>query len=245
MQITPKTEQFLHSKLPIDQDEKILAVYRHHWFAYASSWIVGIIVVIIVMSIAAVLTMVGADTMNSFAQHRTEILAVALGFSILVLLGTSLPVYLRSQEQMVLTEEALVQIVEPGLFASRVDQVSLQHITDVSVHQDFFGTVLGYGQITVETPGEQNNYHFAMLPHPQETAREIIAAHENFDAALQGGHMPTTLGGPRLQPQAMQIDPQQYQQFLQYQQMVAQQQRSQAAQANDPTDGPSVPGPTA
>ena len=57
-----------------------------------------------------------------------------------------------------------------------------------------------------------------------------MQAHENYEAALQGGRMPTTLGYQAAQqPQAPTIDPEQYQQFLQYQQMVARQKQEQAA----------------
>jgi hypothetical protein len=127
-------------------------------------------------------------------------------------------------------EEALVQILQPSLFASRINQVSLQHIADVSVQQDFIGTVLGYGQIVLETPGEQNNYQFIMLPDPHRVAREVIQAHESFDAALQGGRIATRMTSAM--PAAPRIDPQQYQEFLQYQQMVRQQHAEQTA--NDP-----------
>jgi uncharacterized membrane protein YdbT with pleckstrin-like domain len=236
MQVNQNADKFLHSKLPIDKDEKILAIYKHHWFAYASSWIVGLVIVILTMSIAVAFSMVASsDSESTVAGHGSQILIVAGFFSVLVLAATSVPAYLRSQEQVVLTEEALLQVLQPSLFASKIDQLSLQHISDVSVTQDFFGTILGYGHITMETPGEQNNYRFAMLPNPHEAAREIIAAHENFDAALQGGRLATTMGSAM--PQAPQIDPQQYQQFLQYQQMLAQQQAQQNAQVNDPTQG--------
>lgn len=222
MSVSPQADKFLHEKLPIDEDEKILGIYKHHWFAYASSWIVGVIIVLLTMGIALAFAMYTHSNGAGGSDPSTVILAGAGLFSALILIGTSLPVYLRSQEQLVLTEEALLQVLQPSLFASKIDQLSLQHIADVSVQQDFFGTMLGYGHLTIETPGEQNNYQFSMLPDPHRAAREIIAAHENFDAALQGGRLESTLG---VTPQRMpQIDPQQYQQFLQYQQMVAQQQ---------------------
>jgi hypothetical protein len=237
MPVSPRTDQMLHSKLPIDKDEKILAVYRHHWFAYASSWIVGIIISVLTIGIALAFTSVSGDSSTGgsmLSQTQMLILVGAVIFSALILLGTSIPVYLRSQEQLVLTEEAILEILQPSLFASRVSQLSLQHITDVSVQQDFFGTTLGYGYITLETPGEQNNYRFAMLPNPHTAAREIIAAHENFDAALQGGRLHSTLGTAPVE--TPHIDPQQYQQFLQYQQMVAQQQAQAAPQPQQPQD---------
>jgi hypothetical protein len=240
MPISPRTDKYLHSKLPIDEDEKILAIYKHHWFAYASSWIVGIIVAVLIMGVAFAFASVSPTDSGQamLTQNQTVILVGAGVLSTAILLGTCIPVYLRSQEQLVLTEEALLQVLQPSLFSSKIDQVGLQHITDVSVNQDFFGTLLGFGHITLETPGEQNNYKFAMLPDPHRAAREIIAAHENYDAALQAGRVKTTIGSAL--PEAPQIDPQQYQQFLQYQQMVAQQ-KQQTDQANDPTRGAQTP----
>jgi uncharacterized membrane protein YdbT with pleckstrin-like domain len=228
MQVNERTDKLLHASLPIEKDEKILAVYRHHWFAYASSWIIGFFIVVVVMVLTTLLTTIGTDA-SGLAQYRTIIIVGAAIFSAFVLLGTFIPVYLRSQEQVILTEEALLQVLQPGLFSSKIDQLNLQHIADVSVHQDFFGTILGYGHITIETPGEQDNYQFSMIPIPREVAQEILQAHENYDAAMQSGRISTTLGTP--QPEAPTIDPQQYQQFLQYQQMVAQQQTAAQPQA--------------
>lgn len=240
MQITAETNKFLHHKLPIEDEEKILGVYRHHWFAYASIWLIGLVMVVVVMALGVLLTSFGGSD-SALAGRQTQVLAAAGCLAVLLVVGTFVPVYLRMQEQVVLTEESLLQILQPSVFASKINQVSLQHITDVSVHQDFFGTMFGYGHITIETPGEQDNYEFTVLANPHEASREIIHAHENFNAALEGGHMPTTLGSGRL-PQAPTIDPQQYQQFLAYQQMLAQQQQDQAAggspqtaRADDPT----------
>jgi hypothetical protein len=94
-------------------------------------------------------------------------------------------------------------------------------MADVSVRQDFFGTVFDFGKISVETPGEQDNYEFFAIPHPKDAAKTIIEAHENYQAALESGRLPSTLGA---QPPAhpIQKDPAQYQQFLAYQQTVAQ-----------------------
>ena len=221
MQVTPKNDQFLHHKLPIDDDEKILAVYRHHWFAYAVNWIIGIFIVVLAMAftVAFVLT-AGSD--SSITQYKGPIFVAVSVFCVLVLMGTAIPVYLRSQEQIVLTEQAMVQMLQPSLFASKVDHVNLQRIDDVSVRQDFLGTLLGYGHLTIETPGEQDNYEFAMLPKPHDAVREITAAKESYDAAIQAGLVKTNYSGAQ-QAQAPAIDPQQYEQFLQWQKWQTQQ----------------------
>lgn len=204
----------MHGRLPIGKNEKILAIYKHHWFAYASVWFVGIVVVVALLGGAwTAVTTQGAG--SSLDQNKTLIYGGATFLSAIVLLFTAIPVYLRSQEQVVLTEEALLQILQPSIFASKISQLNLQHVADVSVRQNFLGTVFGFGKISVETPGEQDNYEFIMIPNPHVAAKEIIDAHENFQAALQAGRMPSTLGSAP----TPQIDPQQYEQFLEFQKM--------------------------
>lgn len=248
MQVTEKNNAILHRKLPIDQDEKIIAIFKHHWFAYASSWLVGIFIVIVIMALAIAFTAIsGSD--GAIAAHKSQIIGGAAAFCVLVLLGTLLPVYLRSQEQLVLTEEALLQVLQPSLFSSKIDQLNLQRMDDVSVRQDFLGTILGYGHITIETPGEQDNYEFVMLPKPQEIAREISRAHENYAAALQSGRLSSTLGEAPSQAAAPPVDPAQYQQFLAYQQMVKQQEANAGQQPQEQLDAqpnyPPTPPPEA
>lgn len=239
MPIDQNTDTALHRKLPIDGDEKILAVYRHHWFAYASIWFTAFIIVAAILSLAGLLTTVGGST-NSLADHRLAVIGGAAVFCAFVLLGACIPAYLRSQEQLVLTEEALLQVLQPSLFSSKVDQLNLHRIDDISVRQDFFGTMFGYGHMTIETPGEQDNYEFFMLPQCHEAARTLSQAKENYEAALGAGRLHTTLGEPQ-QPAVPAIDPQQYQQFLEYQQMVARQQQEQAAAAPAPVQPADVP----
>jgi hypothetical protein len=215
MEINETTSQSLHKKLPIDADEKILAIYKHHWFAYVSSWFISVILVISIIGLATLLT---SDSSSPSYAYRGVILAGAGFFCLLILLGGLLPAYLRSQEQLVLTEEALLQIL-----------------------QDFFGTMFGFGKITIETPGEQNNYHFFAIPSPHEAARAISAAHENFDAALQGGRLHSNLTNQM--PQTPQIDPQQYAEFLKFQQMQNMQQGGSPQSSSSQSDKNDQSGP--
>lgn len=233
MNVNPKTDQLLHSKLPIEADEKILAVYRHHWFAYASNWIVAGFLVFIILIAATLLVAYGGSQAGSNSVAFRQAVVVGAGIlSVLIVLGASVPVYLRSQEQLVLSEEALMQVLRPSLFASKIDQLNLQRMDDISVHQGFLGSILGYGHITIETPGEQDNYEFLMLPTPHDAAREITHARENYEAAMQSGRLKTTLGEP--QAQAPTIDPEQYNEFLQFQRMQARQAAQQQTAAPEP-----------
>jgi uncharacterized membrane protein YdbT with pleckstrin-like domain len=235
MQIKDKDDQYMHSRLPISKDEQILAIYKHHWFAYASLWLMGLVIIAVIMGIAALVVFVTGSDNSSVNSNKTLIFGLATIVSAVVGLFTFIPVYLKSQEQVVLTEEALLQILQPSLFASKISQLNLQHINDVSVRQDIFGTILGYGKISVETPGEQDNYEFFMIPNPNKAAREVIDAHENYQAAVEAGRIPSTLGDQQAAPA---IDPQQYEQFLEFQKMAAAQQQTQQPAQTPPSSPP-------
>ena len=105
-----------------------------------------------------------------------------------------IPVWIRKQETLVLTEEALLQIKKPSLFASKVSQLNLQHVADVTVRQDTIGSMFGFAHLTIETPGEQDNYEFSVVGGAREYAKKIIEAHENYAAALESGRIHSTLG---------------------------------------------------
>lgn len=222
--VDKKTDQQLHSRLPIGVEEQILGVYRHHWFVYASIWVIGLFMAVLVMVVATML----AANLNSDAASGSggvsQQMAVMIGaglFSLLILLATWIPAWLKSQEQLVVTDEALLQILQPSMFGSKVSQLSLQHVADVSVRKDFFGTVFGFGSLMIETPGEQSNYSFSAVGPADEAARTIIDAHENFSAALESGRLPTSLNRKGNEDHSVTIDAQQYQKFLDYQQFQA------------------------
>ena len=235
MQISPQTERSLHQKLPIDADEKILGVFRHHWFIYVLNWALGIFIALLVLGAAIALSMLGGEG-STFQGYAPQVLMIGTLFALLVLAGSFVPTYLHAQEQLVLTNESLLQTLEPSLFASKTDQLALQNVSDVSVRQDFLGMLFGYGHLTIETPGEQDNFKFSVVARPNDIARQIMSAQEEYILTLETGRVPAAppTGGP-VANVTTPIDPAQYEQFLAYQRMVAQQQQ-QAAQANNPTN---------
>lgn len=230
MSVTEEQSRFYHNKLPIDPDEKLLAVYKHHAFAYILPLIIALFIIGVTLGLTVLMTrsdgISGEPIISSDYQQVAYLIAGA--FSIAVLVFTYIPIWLRLQERLILTDEAILQVLHTSLFTDKVSQTSLARIADVSVNQDFLGNVFGYGRLTIETPGEQNNYIYPYLGDPQTAARQIIEAHENFAAALESGRLPTTLGNsssaaPATTPQTITVDPQQYQEFLRYQEQQSRQ----------------------
>ena len=186
-------EKQLHSQLPIGENEKILATIRHHWFTYVSIYFgAGFICVMILAFI--ILIAAGQSQLGISDSAVTAVAALGIGFMAVVVVFSFIPVWIKKQEMLVLTEEALLQIKKPSLFASKVSQLNLQHIADVTVNQDTLGSAFGFANLTIETPGEQDNYDFKVVADARAMAKAIIEAHENYAAALESGQIQTTLG---------------------------------------------------
>lgn len=186
-------EQSLRAKLPIGQHEKILLSVKHHWFAYIAITLgAGFICVILFVALAVIVS--EQDSLGISGQVMSALTAGGVGLIGFIGLVSLIPVWLKQQEILILTEESLMQYNKPTLFTSKVSQLNLQHIADVTVKQDAVGSMLGYGHIAVETPGEQDNYEFNVVAEPNKVAKAIVEAHENYAAALESGQIQTTLG---------------------------------------------------
>lgn len=187
-------DQQLHDKLPIGSNERIIAVVKHHWFAYAAVYIFAFVAVAVIIAASVLLSSGSNDTVGLPSNSSDMILVGGFILSILVVLFSFIPVYLLKQEALVLTEEALLQLKKPNILANKVSQVNLDHINDVTANQDALGSIFGYGHIKVETPGEQDDYSFSIIANPQKVAKQIIEAHENYAAALESGRIHSSLG---------------------------------------------------
>ncbi len=231
MNIDSKLNTRLHGRLPIGDDEEILGVFRHHWFVYVSIWFVGFFAIVAILGAAIVFT--SPTTTGTTPTYREVVLAGALLFSIFVGLGTVVPAWLKAQEQLVVTDEATLQVLQPSVFGSKISQLSLQHVADVSVRKDFFGSILGFGTVIIETPGEQANYTFSAVPNPDVAAKVLIEAHENFIAALESGRLPTSIQKNGQAAHSVTVDATEYQKFLDFQQYQARAQQQQANSADE------------
>jgi uncharacterized membrane protein YdbT with pleckstrin-like domain len=235
--IKEKEVVYWHGKLPIGKDERIIGIYRHHWFVYAEIWLIALFVILGIMTVSVFAASSASTTSDVLSPYRPAIIASALLFSTLAALFTAIPAWLKSKERIVLTEEALLQVLQPGLFSSKISQLNLQHVADVTAQQDFLGHIFGFGKITIETPGEQMNYVFTKLAEPQSIAREIIEAHENYDAALESGRIPTTYGNATAVDPRQTINEKEFAEFMAYKNAMSEREQK----TPDPTPDPSSP----
>ena len=112
------------------------------------------------------------------------------GFSFVifvVLLFSYVGVYVYKRNELIVTNENILQILQFGLFNQQVSQLNLAKIQDVSVDRaGILQTYFNYGTLVIETAGEASNYNFKYTPDPSRVAKVIIEAHEDFIKQYQG-----------------------------------------------------------
>ncbi len=141
---------------------------------------------IIVMYLQAILGFVLAGGLMLYllpsffgADQQTEVRAwalVGLGFFGLIMFVILLLVtYVYYSNELILTNRNVTQIIRNGLFDKQVSQLSLNNIEDVTAEKHgIFPMLFNYGQVRVETAGEQNNFHFRYCPDPNHYGQLLL-----------------------------------------------------------------------
>lgn len=162
-----------------DKNEKVVHEVRQHPFGMLTIWLVAAAIVIA--------TLVGLGYLNSNKERLdieniSGILAIAGAvFSVIVILYSMLMTWLYSQNELIITNENIVEITQKGIFHKDVSQLNLAKIQDVSAtHKGIFATIFKYGIITIETAGEKESFQFNYCPNASECAKEVIEAHQKY-----------------------------------------------------------------
>lgn len=163
----------------LNPDEKIIRVVHRHF--------INIFPVFVATGIVLLLVLFGAFNLGLHADVVKEFASPALLNSILVVLaGLMVVVALAAfiifrQNRIVVTNQNLSQIEQFGLFGRKVARLNLEDVQDVTGRRSgFFATILNYGDLVVETAGEQANFVFKQAPDPTGLAAFINMTHRLY-----------------------------------------------------------------
>jgi uncharacterized membrane protein YdbT with pleckstrin-like domain len=85
----------------------------------------------------------------------------------------------------ILTSDSITQIKQTSLFDRQSSQLSLANLEDVTAEQNgIFTHMFNYGTIKAETAGEHSKFHFYYCPNPNEYAKQIVEAREEFEQTI-------------------------------------------------------------
>lgn len=93
-------------------------------------------------------------------------------------------------DSWILTDQRIVNVEQQGLFDRVISELSIAKVQDVTseVH-GHLQTFLDFGNVYVQTAGEQQRFIFQHVPHPEEVARLVVKVN---DAALAKQRQETT-----------------------------------------------------
>ncbi len=156
-------------------DEPIMIV-RHHWFGLFALISPALGVLILVGLIIAFVPS-GEETLASRVSAFS--ILVLAGLVGAILFGIIWQIYFNSR--LILTADTVSQKVQVAIFERKESQLGLANIEDVtSSRSGFFQTIMNFGTLTIETAGEQNNFHFRYCPSPDRCVKVIMDARSAF-----------------------------------------------------------------
>lgn len=172
----------------LEPGEHIVTVVHRHpigIFAIYIEALIGAIAVAVVAVVAVPTLFKNLSSQATALLTGVTILAVAL-----VALILFLSVYIYKQSKLLVTDKSLVQILQRGLFNRKISRLSMSNVQDVSAqHNGFLQTIFGYGTLTIETAGEEDNFIFPWCPTPDAYAERILEARQKYvqsEEAKQG-----------------------------------------------------------
>lgn len=163
----------------IEQNETVLAIVRRHWMGQFAIILVSFSALVSLLVLAVVL---GADS-SSGMDHTTYAFVMGAGVLVVGILMFMLFIvtFIYGQSRLTITDKSLVQVIQNSLFSRKVARLSMSNVEDVSVQQSgLLQTLFGYGTLTVQTAGEEDNFIFALCPKPNKYAEVILEARQSY-----------------------------------------------------------------
>jgi len=150
-------------------------------FALRRHWIVPVTITLIFLAVVAIVAVLYFVVLpvypglfgSELAQALFAIGASTLALGIWLLYFNSLIDYYL--DVWVVTNERIIIMEQKGLFSRTIAELKLYRIQDVKAEiHGVLSTILDYGEITVQTAGEEAHFEFKQIPKPYEVSREIL-----------------------------------------------------------------------
>lgn len=162
----------------VDVDEvKLCEVHKHNFgiAALCSQITLGMITATI-LAYFLLPTLISNTDDAIFYANVFSAFIVMISFSI-ILVAT----YIYRQNRLIVTDRNITQVLQTGLFSRKTSQLNLYNVEDVTATESgFISTLLGFGELMIETAGEQANFKFSYCPKPDYYAKIILDAREKL-----------------------------------------------------------------
>lgn len=162
----------------IREDEEILRVVHRDWFYIFEQFL-------IILAMFAALATAFVLLPKLFPMMRDGVLRdLFLFFESLLLLGTWVFSFLIWVDYYfdiwIITTHRIINIEQQGLFSRKVSELNYAKIQDVTTEvHGFIPTILNFGDVEVQTAGEEGNFVFRTVSDPYSIKNAIMQQAQN------------------------------------------------------------------
>jgi uncharacterized membrane protein YdbT with pleckstrin-like domain len=165
--------------LQLEPDEQVLAIFRRHWIAIFPIFVSTALLLTAMVLVPTWIAGVSPTLLPGPIKSLILIALTIMGpLSILILV---LAYFIHRQNIVRLSNKYYLQITQTGLFNRTVSKLELDQVQDArGTRRGVLGTILNFGEVLIETAGEEQNFFFKPVGRPLEMAEMINDAHAQF-----------------------------------------------------------------
>ncbi len=165
----------------LNPGEELVSIFRRHIINLVPIIVSTVLVVLVSTFAQGWLTLHQSDFPGLPVPLITTALMVLSLLSIAILV---IAFFIFRQNRVILTNQHVIEITQSGLFGRTLSKFSLDELQDVrGSRTGFFATILNYGEVLIETAGEEENFLFRPVGDPLAVAEVINDTHEQFERA--------------------------------------------------------------
>lgn len=173
-----KTEISQDIKFPGRREgEKIVLVLRRHWAILVGHTLISLSLLLVPIVVGALFNFLVEDFTSSiyYPFLLVAFFLFLMFFWVYFFLGW-VDYYL---DVWIVTNDRIVNIEQNGLFNRVVSEQKLYRVQDVTAEaRGFLSTVLNYGNVYIQTAGEQVRFVFEQVPQPYQIKKVILEYNE-------------------------------------------------------------------
>lgn len=165
----------------ITEKEKIIKIIHRHWFDIFQQFLIIILIICALIGGFLIFPSLFPDLRS--VEYYSLLIFLESTFALLIWVYVFLIWVDYYFDVWIVTSERVVNIEQKGLFLRQLSELKYNKIQDVTVDvKGFFPTVLNYGDVHIQTAGEEGKFLFRQIPDPYEVKNIIMELQKRHEA---------------------------------------------------------------
>lgn len=176
-------------------DENVVKVLRRHWLTLLPLGFYLLFILLLPIAAFIIIEIIKPDLYANQVLTTLLVLggSIFLLFAWLFLYQNYIDYYL---DIWIVTDRRILNIEQHGLFGRTVSELRLYRVQDVTADiRGFWKTMFDYGEVYIQTAGDEQRFVFEDVLHPNNVAKLILDMSEmqrkqHLEEAVEGFGMP-------------------------------------------------------